>query len=108
MEKYNLEKLVSVKVYDFYRSNQYVYLEYRPRTFWMGEQEAGIYHKIFDYPLGNDVPVGHVLIDKVVYEKPAVKLCFQGGVKLTKVFDSYEEAKSFANIITQGRHWLEQ
>ena len=106
MVKYNLDKLVRVKANDFCRSTYYTYL---PERKFLGfvTQKEGVYCNYFmrDYD-GEEIPKGHILKDNVLYEKPEVRMTFVSGIIASKIFETFEEANSFANEITNGRNWL--
>ena len=104
MNKFNLEKLVKVKVIDFYPSTWYYYIPFnKKRYFW--QKKEGIYLKILD-TYYKDVPKNHKLKDNIVYENPQVLMYFQGGIKKIKHFNTLIEAQSFAEEITKGKNWL--
>lgn len=106
MTKYNLDKLIKVKVSDFYPA---IWYEYRLEKKYFGFifQKEGIYDDCIKYEyLGFKIPEGHILKDKVLYEKPEVLMTFVSGYKTVKIFDTLEEAKTFAEEITKGKNWL--
>lgn len=107
MDKFNLDKLVRVRVNDFYPSCWFVYLTFKPKKyFWQTEIKEGVYREFIDAEYVGDTPKNHTLKDGIVYENPEVIMFFQGGVETKKYFDTLEEAKTFATEITKGKNWL--
>lgn len=107
MSKFNLEKLVKVRVNDFYPSKLYYYLSFKPKKyFWQNERKEGVYIKLLEMEYIKDVPKNHTFKDGVIYENPAVEMYFQGGIKTVKYFDNINKAQAFAEEITKGRNWV--
>lgn len=105
MEKYNLEKLVRVKVNDFFKSNYYIFKEEKKSFF--NRQKKGFYYRFFGQPFeGENCPKNHTLIDGVVYENPEVILSYQGGISKTYYFDNLKDAKDFANKFIDRYKWI--
>jgi len=105
MTKHNLDKLVKVKVNDFYRSVWYTYESKPKKYFWQREQ--GFYRDCFGINyVGKETPKNHTLKNGVVYENPEVFMNFEGGVEKVKYFLTFKEAIEFAEKITQGKNWL--
>lgn len=106
MEKYNLDKLVKVECSDFYES---VYYSYQKEKKFLGItiRKEGIYDELFENYIGFDLPQYHTLIDNEVYNNPEVILYYQGNYSKTYYFDSYDEAKKFADDITKLGRWLD-
>jgi hypothetical protein len=107
MQKFNLDKLVKVKVNDFHPSQWYHYFKHKPKKyFWQSEQKEGVYIRLMEWSYMGKVSKIHVLKNGVIYEKPEVKMYFQNGIETTKSFESLKEAKVFAELITVGKNWL--
>jgi hypothetical protein len=108
MEKFNLEKLVKVKLVDFEKSIWYFYFPHKPKKyFWQSEQKEGIYIESiggFDYK--KDILKNHTVKDGIVYINPRVIMYFESNIATEKYFDNIEQAKSFAEEITNGKNWL--
>lgn len=106
MTKYNLDKLVKVECNDFYPARWYTYE--KEEKFWKFiTQREGIYKNIFGTYLGLEVPANHTLRNGVVYENPEVILHYQADHSKAYYFNSYEEAKKFADEITEFGKWQE-
>lgn len=107
MNKFNLEKLVKVRVNDFYPSKWYYYFTFKPKKyFWQSERKEGVYIDMFEMEYVKDVPKNHTLKNGVIYENPEVVMYFQGGVETKKYFDNIDEAQAFAEELTKGKNWL--
>ena len=105
MEMYNLQKLIKISCFDFYRSNFYSYKS-EIKLFGIIFRKEGVYHNaINSYYIGG-VPENHVLKNGVVYEKPEVRLFFQSGCIKQFHFDDLNSAKKFANDITSNGNWI--
>ena len=108
MSKYNLDKLVKVKVNDFYQSTWYVFKKGVPKQyFWQIEVKEGFYIDVVGLKYkGVSVPEGHFLRLGIVYEKPEVVMWYKGDVMTRKYFDTIEQAQSFSDELTIGKNWL--
>jgi hypothetical protein len=107
MNKFNLDKLVKVRVNDFYPSNWYYYFTFKPKKyFWQSERKEGTYRKVLEMEYIKDVPKNHTLKDGVIYENPEVVMHFQGGIETNKYFDNIDKAQAFAEELTKGKNWL--
>tara|TARA_R110000851_G_scaffold99353_1_gene214395 strand:+ start:798 stop:1127 length:330 start_codon:yes stop_codon:yes gene_type:complete len=107
MQKFNLDKLVKVKVNDFHLSHWFHYLKHKPKKyFWQSEWKEGVYTRVMEWSYIGEIPINYALKAGLIYEKPEVKMYFQGGVEAIKYFDSLSEAKVFAELITVGKNWL--
>lgn len=104
MEAYNLEKLVKVRLNNFYESGRYEYKKEK-KFFWRSNQKEGVYMSLWGDYLGLEVPENHTLKNGVVYENPEVILYYQGGISKTYYFDTYEKAKDFYNEMTKNSKW---
>ncbi len=107
MNKFNLEKLVKVRVNDFCPSKWYYYFTFKPKKyFWQSERKEGVHLVIVDIEYIKDVPKNHTLTNGVIYENPEVVMYFQGGVETIKYFDNLDKAQAFAEELTKGKNWL--
>lgn len=107
MNKFNLEKLVKVKVNDFYPSKWYYYFKHKPKKyFWQTERKEGVYLDMIELSYIGEMPETHILKNGLIYELPEVVMYFQNDIETKKYFDSLEEAQAFAESITQGKNWL--
>jgi hypothetical protein len=104
MNKYNLDKLVKVECNDFYPARWYRY-EKEKKFFGFVTQKAGIYKEVWDNYLGLEVPKNHTLKNGVVYENPEVILHYQADHSKVYYFNSFDEAKKFADEITALGRW---
>ena len=104
MNKYNLDKLVKVECNDFYPTRWYRY-EKEKKFLGFVTQKEGIYEEIWDNYLGLEVPKNHTLIDGVVYKNPEVILHYQADHSKSYYFNSFKEAKKFADEITAHGRW---
>ena len=69
--------------------------------------KEGVYFKgLIDSTYKHTVPVGHIVKNKKVYEKPNVVLFFQDQIETIRRFDTYKEAKEYAFELTNNRKWL--
>lgn len=105
MEKYNLEKLVKVSVRNFKRSVWYYYRK-KNELFGISFRKEGFYRQIWSDFVSLEVPKNHIFKDGIVYEKPQVTLHYQSDYSKTYVFDTYNEALSFAGNLTNDRKWI--
>ena len=107
MVKYNLDKLVKVKTYDFTPSVWYKYIKGKKKKyFWQTEYIEGVYNTCLGFTYVGEAPKNHVLKDGVVLEKPEVELYFQSGIETSKFFDSLIEAERFVEELTNSRSWI--
>jgi len=108
MNKYNLDKLVKVRVYDFHPSTSYIFMkEKKAKYFWQDSCEEGVYKSFGGLvSKGIKTPENHVIKDGIVFEKPEVTMYLQGGISTTKYFETLIESEEFANSITTGKNWL--
>ena len=97
---YNLDKVVSVKIYD---KSLYFYLDYvKPKTkgffkhggyfkhvFAVGDNK---YYSEKDIISGKYNDTEYLVINNTVYEKPYVKITFVNNEKIIFVFNTYEDA----------------
>lgn len=106
MNKYNLDKLVKVECNDFYPARRYNY-EKEKRFLGFVTRKEGIYKNLWGdfYFLGLDVPKNHTLKDGSLYENPEVILHYQAGHSKTYYFNSFDDAKKFADEITAIGRW---
>lgn len=106
MEKYNLDKLIKVKCYDFFISRYYCYRKEK-KLLWFITQKEGIYTSWLDEYYGFKVPENHILKNETVYEIPEVVLTYNDNITKRYYFNTFEEAKQFANQLTSNGRWLE-
>ena len=108
MKKYNLDKLVKVRVIDFYPSVWCKFIEGKEKKyFWQTETKEGIYSCYINLKyLGDKDLKNHTIINGIVYENPEVELSFEGDVSTKKYFLTLDEAQLFANKLTKGKNWL--
>jgi hypothetical protein len=105
MEKYNLEKLVRVKVNNFWKSKWFVFKEGKQSFF--NKQKRGFYQDCIGLTyISEDCPKNHTLKNGVVYENPEVILSYEGGISKTYYFDKLEDAKDFANKFVVDGKWI--
>lgn len=107
MEKYNLDKLVKVECKDFYPTDRYYYLK-EIKFLGIIIRKEGIYEIFIKTKyLGFNVPKFYTLINDEVYNNPEVILYYQGNYSKTYYFDTYDEAKKFADKVTELGRWQE-
>ena len=107
MNKYNLDKLVKVKVSDFYPCIWYRYFEeVKKKYFWSEHIKAGVYNVFLGNTYVGKAPSYCVVKEGNVYEKPKVTLNFDSDVETIKYFDTLDEAKTFSDELTKGKNWL--
>jgi len=104
MNKYNLDKLVKVECNDFYPSNWVTYKNEK-KIFGFIVQKRGFYDTLFHDYLGTEIPKNHTLKDGVVYENPEVVLHYEAKHSKAYFFNTYNEAKKFADEITAQGRW---
>lgn len=100
MKIFNLDLLVEVKIVDRRESESIFYLPFKKR-FW-GNRKEGFYSLFDSDPISKeDLESGkfngtyYVIENNIVYVCPEVTLHFAGKRRITKVFDTYEEAEKF-------------
>jgi hypothetical protein len=98
MVKYNLDKLIKIEYNDFKPSMRY---SFKKKKTFLGFviQKDGVYDAFgfnIELPV---IPVNHILKDNTVYEIPEVILYYQGDYSEIYYFNSYDEAKKFADKI---------
>ena len=109
MTKYNLDKLVKVRCINYQLSDDY---RYRLRCdSWWGRfcgkaDKEGIYCMWTGDYIGLIPPINHIATSSTVYVKPRVILNYEGDIAKVYYFESYEEAKKFANELTAGKNWI--
>ncbi len=107
-EYHNLDKLIKVKVCDFYLSNFYKYKKERKYTILYGlitiRFNEGVYR--FDGNYIGYLPENHVIIDDKVYEKPELRMIFENDIEKTVYFDTFEDAIKAGEDITILRRGL--
>lgn len=101
MELYNLDKLIKVKVNDFFPSIWYEYLPER-NIFGHITRKEGIYKQIYGTYLGMNCPKNHTFINGQIMENPEVVLKYEGNIEKTYYFNNYEDAIKFAKEITKN------
>ncbi len=100
MVKYNLDKLIKVECNDFKPSMWYSF-EKKKTFLGFVIQNDGVY----TFNTKTELPVNHILKDNTVYEIPEVILYYQGDYSEIYYFNSYDEAKKFADEITNVGRW---
>lgn len=106
MNKYNLDKLVSVRLHDKHPS---VWYEFRKEKTLLGFviQKEGLYTTIFSNgPIADEKTKNLFVIDGKVYEKPECVLCFQDQTRMNIIFETLQEAKDKQAELTAGRNWI--
>jgi hypothetical protein len=105
MNKYNLDKLIKVELNDIYPARWYT-MKPEKRFFKVFvTQRAGIYQDFGPY-LGMNVPENHLIKDGKIYEYPEVILHYENDFSKTYYFKTYDEAKKFADEITETGRWI--
>jgi hypothetical protein len=105
MEKYNLDKLVRVKVNDFYKSKWFVFQE--EKKCWFNKQKRGFYQDCIGLTyISEACPLNHTLKNGIVYENPEVILSYEGGISKTYFFETLDEAKKFASQFSVEGRWV--
>lgn len=106
MAKYNLDKLIKVRVCDFTPSVWYEYKTYKPRTFFRwAERKAGIYSALGGNFKGDKID-GHTVMGGELYENPEVVLSFQNDFTYRRSFKTLKDAEKFAKEITTSKGWV--
>jgi hypothetical protein len=107
IDKLNLDKLIRIKVYPEQKETDYVYKK-RIRFLGIILQAEGFYDQRLHYPINlGDFP-NHFVRDKVLYEKPELRLYFQDDHIISFFFDTYEAAKmAAAPYKYMAKSWLD-
>lgn len=103
--RYNLDKLIKVKILDTCESSWYSYQSPIKVFGFTLRKECikGLWGP--DYEISSP-PEHHFLLCGVVYEKPECRLTFEGNHSLKIVYDTLQEAKNKAIDITNGKNYL--
>ena len=105
MEKYNLDKLVRIKVNDFHESKWYSFKE--EKKSWFNKQKRGFYRNFIDLTyISEDCPLNHTLKNGIVYENPEVILSYEGNISKTYYFKTLDEAEKFASHFSVEGRWV--
>lgn len=108
MIKYNLKALVKIECSDFIESGRFSY-DKEIKRFGIKIQKTAIWDNYLCNIL-EDIPKNYILKDDVIYEKPNVTLWYIDNHNKTYYFESFDEAKQFADNITQItsiNNWIE-
>lgn len=106
MTKYNLDKLIRVKLCGFTPHSWYQWLDEK-KFLGLTIRRAGVYDKFGHYYEGIDALENCVIKDGEVFEKPCVILTYVSEIQKVYYFGSFEEADEFANKITSSIKWIE-
>lgn len=106
MTKYNLDKLVKVRCINHRVSDDWYYRKERKR-WWGYTDKEGIYCGWTGDYIGLTPPINHIMTSSTVYIKPRVILNYEGDIAKVYYFESYEEAKKFADELTVGKNWID-
>lgn len=106
MIKYNLDKLIRVRVLTHRESDEFHYMEERKR-WWGHTDKEGIYYGWTGKYRSITPPINHTLTNSIVYENPRVILNYQGDIVKVYHFETYKEAEKFADKITNDKKWIE-
>lgn len=106
MIKYNLDKLIRVKLCDFTPHVWYQWLDEK-KFLGLTIRKAGVYDKFGHYYEGTNAPENCVIKDGEVFEKPCVILTYVSDIQKVYYFDSFKEAEEFANKMTSTINWIE-
>lgn len=101
MKIFNLDLLVEIKIVDKRESESITFYPFK-KSFW-GNRKGGFYSLYDrDYPISKeDLESGeyngtyYIIENNIAYVCPEVTLYFAGKRKITKVFNTYEEALKF-------------
>lgn len=106
MEKYNLDKLVKAKAFKACKSNYYTFRSEK-RLFGIITRKRGFYYRFIgvDYT-GTECPKNHFLENGTVYEKPEVRLFYEGDIMKRYYFDNYDLAVKFVSELTKTNNWI--
>lgn len=115
-EKYNLVKLIKVKKYDLLEEKRLVYLEPKEEKKWLWftteyARKGGYYNCFTDGYVwgysGEKLPKENILLDGKIYEKPIVKLIYEGDISKDYYFETEKEADDFYDKLTSTNNWIE-
>lgn len=107
MTKYNLDKLIKVSCLLPRPPRVYKRLPEK-KIMGMVTRKSGIYNTLVggEY-LGDVIPINHFGTSSTIYVKPRVILFYEGNIDKTYYFETYDEAKEFADKLTNNKNWIE-
>jgi hypothetical protein len=106
MEKYNKEKLIKVKTFDFEKD---IWIKYKEEKRILGFlwTKKGFYIELFhETYIGLEIPINHTLIDGIVYLNPRTVLYYENDFIKTYYFKTLKEAINFAESIANDNYWI--
>lgn len=103
--KYNVDKLIKVRLDDFCESKFYRFIETKKCFFGLIKAQSFVYCHISREVI-DSLPVYYTIIDKKVMEKPRVMLYFQDKITEEFYFETYDDAKVFYREITASGVWI--
>lgn len=101
---YNLDKLIKIKVHDFYKSTWYTWFPAKKR--WWGSRPERIMNALGYEVKPADIEEDYVIKDGVIYEKPEVVLIFQDDIQKRIHCETYEKAKELATKFKTHTRWI--
>lgn len=99
MEKYNLDKLIKVKVFDEKEKPEFKWLP-ENKSWWYGNREEGVYFRGNTF-YGKESLKEFFVKDGLVYLRAKCVLYFQDGYEFTYYCDSLDLAKQRYDIINE-------
>lgn len=103
--KYNVDKLIKVRLDDFCESKFYRFIEPKEYFFGLIKAKSFIYCHI-SREVVLTLPFYYVIMDNKVMEKPRVTLYFQDNINEDFYFETYDDAKAFYHEITTSGVWV--
>lgn len=105
IELYNFNKIVKIIVMDKRVNKSYIYKPSHYKKRWFGKdlligEQFYEYSYEYSYEVSRDeILKRHLIEDNVVYYSPYITLIFEGGVKKTLEFYSFEDALEYLDIL---------
>ena len=105
MIKYNLDKLIRVRLLNYRVSDDYYYRKEK-RRWWGYVEKEGVYCGWTGEYVGLEPPINHTMTSSTIYENPRVILDYQSDIRKVYYFERFEDAVKFANELTEGKNWI--
>jgi hypothetical protein len=103
-DKYNINKIVRIKVKDFAPSRWHVWKD-EIKLFGLVTRKAGVYNDVTDNYVCAEIPKDWecVLKDGQIVNKPQVVIYFQSGIEKTVSFETLAAAEMYSNSLELAR-----